>query len=168
MVMTSQGSGKKEKQNRKVNEKMAERELRIGFPEAKMEALEFFMAKKDETAEDALREHLDKTYEKYVPPQVRDFVESRMQPDGAESSQTRSRMRAGASADEPVRQRGMRRRNQRQDEGQVQGDTDQRGRRMQDPAEETARDVQGQNGQEETVQAAEAEQEQTDGMAMQM
>lgn len=147
---------------------MAEREIRIGFPEAKMEALEFFMGKKDETAEDALREHLDKTYEKYVPPQVREFVESRMQPDGAESSQTRSRMRAGASADESVRQRGMRRRNQRQDEGQAQGDTGQRGRRMQNPAEETARDAEGRNGQGATVQATEAEQEQTAGMTMQM
>ena len=43
---------------------MAEREIKIGFPEAKMEALEFFLKENDTTVEKVLREHLDKTYEK--------------------------------------------------------------------------------------------------------
>lgn len=46
---------------------MAEREIKIGFPEAKMEALEFFLKENDTTVEKVLREHLDKTYEKSVP-----------------------------------------------------------------------------------------------------
>ena len=50
---------------------MAEREIKIGFPEAKMEALEFFLKENDTTVEKVLREHLDKTYEKSVPQQVR-------------------------------------------------------------------------------------------------
>ena len=54
---------------------MAEREIKIGFPEAKMEALEFFLKENDTTVEKVLREHLDKTYEKSVPQQVRKFVE---------------------------------------------------------------------------------------------
>ena len=50
---------------------MAEREIKIGFPEVKMEALEFFLKENDTTVEKVLREHLDKTYEKSVPQQVR-------------------------------------------------------------------------------------------------
>lgn len=47
---------------------MAEREIKIGFPEVKMEALEFFLKENDTTVEKVLREHLDKTYEKSVAP----------------------------------------------------------------------------------------------------
>ena len=39
---------------------MAEREIKIGFPEVKMEALEFFLKENDTTVEKVLREHLDK------------------------------------------------------------------------------------------------------------
>lgn len=43
---------------------MAEKEIKIGFPETKMEALEFFLRENDTTVEKVLKEHLDKTYEK--------------------------------------------------------------------------------------------------------
>ena len=46
---------------------MAEKEIKIGFPETKMEALEFFLRENDTTVEKVLKEHLDKTYEKSVP-----------------------------------------------------------------------------------------------------
>ena len=59
---------------------MAEKEIKIGFSEAKMEALEFFLRENDSTVEKALREHLDKLYEKSVPQQVRKFVESKLEP----------------------------------------------------------------------------------------
>ena len=49
---------------------MAEREIKIGFPEVKMEALEFFLKENDTTVEKVLREHLDKTYEKSVPQKI--------------------------------------------------------------------------------------------------
>ena len=49
---------------------MAEKEIKIGFSEAKMEALEFFLRENDSTVEKALKEHLDKIYEKHVPQQV--------------------------------------------------------------------------------------------------
>lgn len=57
---------------------MAEKEIKIGFAEAKMEALEFFLRENNETVESILKAHLDKTYEKCVPQQVRKFVESKM------------------------------------------------------------------------------------------
>lgn len=66
---------------------MAEREIKIGFPEAKMEALEFFLKENNTTVEAILREHLDKTYEKSVPQQVRKFVESKMTPQTEEPAQ---------------------------------------------------------------------------------
>lgn len=59
---------------------MAEKEIRIGFSEVKMEALEFFLRESDTTVEKVLKEHLDKTYEKNVPQQVRKFVESKLTP----------------------------------------------------------------------------------------
>ena len=59
---------------------MAEKEIKITFPEVKMEALEFFLREKNASVEKVLKEHLDKTYEKSVPEQVRKFVESKMEP----------------------------------------------------------------------------------------
>ena len=74
---------------------MAEKEIKIGFPETKMEALEFFLRENDTTVEKVLKEHLDKTYEKSVPQQVRKFVESKM---------TASAEDAGQSEDSSQRQ----------------------------------------------------------------
>lgn len=59
---------------------MAEKEIKINFPEAKMEALEFFLSENNTTVEDALKEQLDKIYEKNVPQQVKKFVEREVQP----------------------------------------------------------------------------------------
>ena len=85
---------------------MAEKEIKIGFPETKMEALEFFLRENDTTVEKVLKEHLDKTYEKSVPQQVRKFVESKM---------TASAEDAGQSEDSSQRQtRGQGRRTSRQ------------------------------------------------------
>ena len=56
---------------------MADKEIKVGFPEVKVEALEFFLREKDEQIEPMIKEHLDKMYEKYVPPQVRKFVEAK-------------------------------------------------------------------------------------------
>lgn len=59
---------------------MAEQEIKIEFSEVKMEALEFFLRENNTTVETVLKEHLDKTYEKSVPQQVRKFVESKITP----------------------------------------------------------------------------------------
>lgn len=56
---------------------MADKEIKVSFPEAKVEALEFFLQEKDEKIEPLIKEHMDKMYEKYVPPQVRKFVEAK-------------------------------------------------------------------------------------------
>ncbi|NLI13785.1 DUF6103 family protein [Pelotomaculum propionicicum] len=57
---------------------MRETELKILFPTEKLDALRFFMAKKELTVEQELKETLDRTYEKVVPAHVREYVESRL------------------------------------------------------------------------------------------
>lgn len=59
---------------------MAEKEIKISFPEAKMEALEFFLKENNTTVPEALREQLDKICEKNVPQQVKKFVEREVPP----------------------------------------------------------------------------------------
>ena len=56
---------------------MADTEIKITFPEEKMEVLAFFLGEQNEKIESVLTAHLDKTYEKCVPQQVRKFVDSR-------------------------------------------------------------------------------------------
>lgn len=57
---------------------MRKTELQILFPTEKLDALRFFMEKKELTIERELKDFLDKTYEKVVPAHVREYVESRI------------------------------------------------------------------------------------------
>lgn len=101
---------------------MAEKEIKIGFPEVKTEALEFFLRENDTSVEKVLKEHLDKTYEKSVPQQVRKFVESKMtapaedagQSEGVNRRQTRGQGRRG------IRQNAAGETVQEQERGDVQ------------------------------------------------
>lgn len=65
---------------------MADKEIKIGFEEVKLEALEFFLRQNNSSVEEQLKESLDKMYAKQVPSQVRMFVERNMngQPDDQE------------------------------------------------------------------------------------
>ena len=58
---------------------MSTTELNLSFPTEKLDALRFFMDKKQQSIEHELQDYLDKTYEKLVPAQVREYVESRME-----------------------------------------------------------------------------------------
>lgn len=58
---------------------MSMTELKLTFPTEKLNALRFFMEKKQQTPEQDLQEYLDKAYEKMVPAQVREYVESHME-----------------------------------------------------------------------------------------
>lgn len=80
---------------------MADKEIKITFPEEKMEALVFFLGEQNEKVEDVLKAHLDKTYEKSVPAQVRKFVESRIPAAEEESVQ-------GQRGQRPAREPGRR------------------------------------------------------------
>jgi len=72
---------------------MSTTELKIPFPSERLDALRFFMEKKDQTIEQELKDYLNKTYERLVPLNVREYVESRLEPEtaqdqAAESQQT--------------------------------------------------------------------------------
>lgn len=69
---------------------MAEKEIKISFSEAKMEALEFFLGENNTTVADALKEQLDKIYEKNVPQQVKKFVEREVTPRQEQTAQEES------------------------------------------------------------------------------
>lgn len=82
---------------------MSMSELKVSFPSEKLEALRFFMDKKELTIEQELKDYLDKTYEKSVPAQVREYVESRMEQVSApQESQDTSSVRE--RPERPVRQ----------------------------------------------------------------
>ena len=63
---------------------MSMTELNLSFPTEKLDALRFFIDKKQQSVEQKLQDYLDKTYEKLVPAQVREYVESRMEPVSAQ------------------------------------------------------------------------------------
>ena len=85
---------------------MSMSELKVSFPSEKLEALRFFMDKKELTIEQELKNYLDKTYEKAVPAQVREYVESRMEQVSApqESQDTSSVRERPERPERPVRQ----------------------------------------------------------------
>ena len=82
---------------------MSMTELKVSFPTEKLEALRFFIGKKDQTIEQELQDYLDKTYERMVPAQVREFVESRMEQTPAQQ-QTPEPEQSAASRERPSRQ----------------------------------------------------------------
>lgn len=100
---------------------MSEKEIKITFPEEKMEALVFFLGEQNEQVENVLKTHLDKTYEKSVPPQVRKFVESRMtsQEETDQEQESQSAGRRQGSGQRQARAQG-RRSSRQQEQGGAQ------------------------------------------------
>ena len=62
--------------------------ISIEIETEKLRAIQFYAAKKDTTLEAEIEEFVAKTYEKYVPAQTREYIES------AEESEPRPRPRA--------------------------------------------------------------------------
>lgn len=67
---------------------MSTTELKVPFPSERLDALRFFMEKKDQTIEQELKDYLNKTYERLVPLNVREYVESRLEPEMAQEQAT--------------------------------------------------------------------------------
>lgn len=82
---------------------MSMTELKVSFPTEKLDALRFFMDKKQQTIEQELRDCLDKTYEKTVPAQVREYVESRAEQAPAQQRVPEAEQRP-AARERPARQ----------------------------------------------------------------
>ena len=81
---------------------MSMTELNLSFPTEKLDALRFFMDKKQQSIEHELQDYLDKTYEKLVPAQVREYVESRMEPVPARERPAHQPHRSRQAASEAV------------------------------------------------------------------
>lgn len=69
---------------------MSTTELKIPFPSERLDALRFFMEKKEQTVEQELKDYLNKTYERVVPVNVREYVESRMEQDAPQEQAAES------------------------------------------------------------------------------
>jgi len=67
---------------------MSTTELKVPFSSERLDVLRFFMQKKDLTVEQELKDYLNKTYERLVPANVREYVESRLEPEEAPVQQT--------------------------------------------------------------------------------
>lgn len=67
---------------------MSTTELKISFPSERLDALRFFMDRKQQTVEKELQDYLDKTYERFVPQNVREYVESRIEPEQNQEQST--------------------------------------------------------------------------------
>jgi len=63
---------------------MSTTELKVSFPSERLDALRFFMDKKQQTVEKELQDYLNKSYERLVPLNVREYVESRIEPEAAQ------------------------------------------------------------------------------------
>ncbi len=72
---------------------MKKTNLQVSFDADKLNALQFYMTKKEANVEDELQAHLDKLYEKTVPVQVREYVESQ-----SESETTKQEIKSEDSA----------------------------------------------------------------------
>ncbi len=79
---------------------MAETELKVQFPNTKLDALRYFAEKEGTTVEDELQSYLDKFYQKNVPQQVRDYVEHRDSPKTARQESAPSQ--AAEQQDRPI------------------------------------------------------------------
>ena len=91
---------------------MSNTELKVLFPTEKLDALRFFMGKKDLTVEQELKDTLDKTYEKVVPAHVREYVESRIEQE--QTQEQAPEPEAQAQQQEPQRQPRQTRRQREQ------------------------------------------------------
>lgn len=53
----------------------------IGFEQEKLRAVQFYIGKKDSSLESELDDFMQKLYEKYVPSQTREYIESMAEPE---------------------------------------------------------------------------------------
>ncbi|HEX2925290.1 MAG TPA: DUF6103 family protein [Ruminiclostridium sp.] len=94
---------------------MNETEIKLMFPTEKLDALRYFMSKKEVTIEDEMKDYLDKTYEKIVPAHVREYVESRLEQNNAQEQEASD----ASQAQQPEQQSERQPRQTRRQRGQA-------------------------------------------------
>lgn len=78
--------------------------IQLKYDEEKLTALEKYMKKKEADLETELQQTLQKLYEKYVPPAVREYIESRETGEGKTGTRSTERRSSGR---EPVENEGI-------------------------------------------------------------
>lgn len=91
---------------------MNETEIKLMFPAEKLDALRYFISKKEVTIENEMKDYLDKTYEKIVPAHVREYVESRLE-------QNTSQEQEASQSQQPEQQTERQTRQTRRQRGQI-------------------------------------------------
>ena len=69
--------------------------IQLKYDEEKLTALEKYMKKKEADLETELQQTLQKLYEKYVPPAVREYIESRETGEGKTGTRSTERRNSG-------------------------------------------------------------------------
>lgn len=54
--------------------------ITISFEQEKLKAIQFYVGKKDASIDTELNDFMEKLYEKYVPVQTREYIESQSEP----------------------------------------------------------------------------------------
>ncbi len=76
---------------------MKKTSLQVSFDADKLNALRFYMEKKEMKVEDELQDHISKLYQKVVPMQVREYVESQSEtPKEIETEEKNLKQKSGA------------------------------------------------------------------------
>jgi hypothetical protein len=102
---------------------MSTTELYISFPSERLDALRFFMDRKQQIVEKELQDYLDKTYEKYVPQNVRDYVEGRSEPEQNQEQTAESQQASVSGEGQPPAPRERQPRQSRRQREQAVPDT---------------------------------------------
>lgn len=91
---------------------MSTTELKVSFPSERLDALRFFMDKKQQTVDKELQDYLNKSYERLVPLNVREYVESRIEPEAAQEQTEESPQAPALRERQPRPSRRQRQREQ--------------------------------------------------------
>ncbi len=89
---------------------MNETEIKLMFSTEKLDALRYFMSKREVSIENEMKDYLDKTYEKIVPAHVREYVESRLEQNTVQEQASSNTLQAQQTEQHPRqtrRQRGQ-------------------------------------------------------------
>ena len=80
--------------------------IHLKYDEEKLSALEKYLIKKEVDLETELLHTLQKSYEKYVPPAVREYIESRESSEGRIGVRSQERRNTGNRANEGMLETG--------------------------------------------------------------
>ena len=122
---------------------MSTTELKVPFPSERLDALRFFMDRKQQTVEKELQDYLDKTYERFVPQNVREYVESRIEPEQNQEQSAESRQASAPGENRALASRERQTRQSRRQREQAAPETPPAPESQTEPQEPAEEETQG-------------------------